>query len=40
MAGKTLFLGQLVHSKGFDELEVFPNGFVLVQEGKVIDREV
>lgn len=35
MAGNTLFVGQLVHSKGFDELEVVPNGFVFVLDGKV-----
>lgn len=36
MVGSTLFIGQLIHSKGFDELEVIAKGFILVQEdGKV-----
>lgn len=35
MAKTTLFIGQLIHSKGFNELEVVPKGFVAVQHGKV-----
>ncbi|GAB0094857.1 Guanine deaminase [Sergentomyia squamirostris] len=30
-----LFLGQIVHSKSFDELETFTDGFLAVQDGKI-----
>ncbi|XP_055716396.1 guanine deaminase [Phlebotomus papatasi] len=31
-----LFVGQIVHSKSFDELEVIDNGFLAVENGKII----
>lgn len=32
-----LFLGQIVHCKSFSELEIITNGFIAVQNGKIID---
>lgn len=31
----TVFFGQIVHSKSFTELEIFPDGFIAIHDGKV-----
>lgn len=31
----TVFFGQIVHSKSFDELEFFPDGFIAIDDSKV-----
>ena len=30
-----LFIGQIVHTKSLDEFEIFIDGFIAVQNGKV-----
>lgn len=31
----TVFFGQIIHSKSFDDLEIYPNGFLAVCDGIV-----
>uniref|UniRef100_A0A336KSP6 Guanine deaminase n=1 Tax=Culicoides sonorensis TaxID=179676 RepID=A0A336KSP6_CULSO len=33
----TVFFGQIIHSKSFDELEIFPNGFIAVVDGIILE---
>lgn len=30
-----LFLGQIIHTKSIDEFEIFTNGYIVVENGKV-----
>lgn len=35
MMSGTVFFGQIIHSKSFNDLESYPNGFIAVCEGVV-----